>query len=134
MSLASQAETSGRWSYEQYEQAIHSSPVRRIALVLEEQSKILGFLVAQAIDHEWELENIVIAASHQRGGFGSRLLNEFLDLIRREQADSVFLEVRESNHAARQLYEKFGFEQIGRRPSYYNQPEEDALTCRLKIS
>ena len=134
MSLASQAETSGHWSYEQYEQAVRNSPLRRITLVLEAQSKILGFLVAQAIDHEWELENIVVAASHRRTGFGSRLLNEFLDLIRREQAESIFLEVRESNHAARRLYEKFGFVQTARRPNYYNQPREDALTCQLKIS
>ena len=104
-----------------------------MALVLEDQSKISGFLVAQGIDQEWELENIVVTAADQRRGLGSRLLREFLDLIRDEHAEAVFLEVRESNHAARRLYEKFAFEQTGRRPHYYAQPNEDALTYRLNF-
>ena len=131
--LASQAETSAQWSYEQYQQAIHSSQPRRIAVVLEEQSKILGFLIAQAIEREWELENIVVASSTQRRGLGSHLLNHFLDLVRREHAESVLLEVRESNHAARGFYGKFAFQQIGRRAHYYTNPWEDALTFRLEF-
>jgi ribosomal-protein-alanine N-acetyltransferase len=93
----------------------------------------LGFLVAQVIDQEWELENIVVAAPDQRRGLGSQLLHEFLDLICREHAEAAFLEVRESNHAARRLYEKFAFKQTGRRPHYYTQPDEDALTYRLNF-
>lgn len=131
--LASQAETSAQWSYEQYEQAIHSFQPRRIAVVLEEQSKLQGFLIGQAIDREWELENIVVASSTQRRGLGSHLLNYFLDLVRREHAESVFLEVRESNHAACGFYGKFAFQQIGRRANYYTNPCEDALTFRRKF-
>ena len=130
--LASQAKTSVQWSYEQYEQAIHSPQPRRIAVVLEEQSKIQGFLIGQAIDREWELENIVVASATQRRGLGSHLLNYFLDLVRCEHAESVFLEVRESNHAARGFYGKFAFQQIGRRAKYYTNPSEDALTFRLR--
>ena len=133
ITLATQAETSAQWPYKQYERAILSSEPRRVALVLEEQSKIQGFLIAQAIDSEWELENIVIASSMQRRGYGSELLNHFLDIIRREHAEAAFLEVRESNHAARGLYGKFAFEQIGRRANYYTNPGEDALTFRLKF-
>ena len=42
-------------------------------------------------------------------------------------SESVFLEVRESNSAARSLYEKLGFQQTGRRKSYYANPIEDAI-------
>ena len=44
----------------------------------------------------------------------------------------MFLEVRESNAAARTLYEKAGFEQTGRRHSYYTSPLEDAILYRLR--
>jgi ribosomal-protein-alanine N-acetyltransferase len=134
MALASHAATAAQWTYEQYEQAIHAAQPRRIGLILEEQNAVLAFLVARAVDREWELENIAVAGLARRRGLGSRLLGEFLDLIRREQAEAVFLEVRESNLAARSLYEKWAFQQSARRPGYYAQPMEDAVVYRLAFS
>ena len=58
-------------------------------------------------------------------------------LLRRAQSEgatAIFLEVRESNHAARSLYEKWAFSESGRRPRYYTQPEEDAIVYRLALS
>jgi ribosomal-protein-alanine N-acetyltransferase len=46
----------------------------------------------------------------------------------------VFLEVRESNAAARALYANAGFEQTSRRKSYYANPLEDAILYRHVIS
>ena len=46
-------------------------------------------------------------------------------------ASTVLLEVRESNTAARQLYEKLGFVEIGGRPDYYRDPVEDALLLSI---
>jgi len=46
---------------------------------------------------------------------------------RQTNSDAVFLEVRESNTAARRLYQKLGFEETGRRKSYYSNPVEDAV-------
>jgi len=62
---------------------------------------------------------------------GTRLLGEFLDRAKVAGAEMVFLEVRESNHAARALYEKWAFVQSGRRKGYYCVPEEDAITYYL---
>src|SRR5438128_1704079 len=78
-----------------------------------------------------ETENIAIARSARRGGLGTRLLGEFVDLARAEGAESVFLEVRESNRAARLLYEKWSFTERGRRKKYYQDPEEDAILYHL---
>jgi ribosomal-protein-alanine N-acetyltransferase len=47
---------------------------------------------------------------------------------------SAFLEVRESNYPAQQLYESFGFTAVGRRASYYQRPMEDAVVLRAAIS
>jgi len=80
---------------------------------------------------EWEIENIALAGPARRRGLGTRLLGEFLDLARAQGAEAVFLEVRESNRAARALYEKWSFMRSGRRQRYYKDPEEDAILYRL---
>jgi ribosomal-protein-alanine N-acetyltransferase len=51
-----------------------------------------------------------------------------------EAATSVLLEVRESNLAARQLYEKMGFSALARRAAYYREPSEDGLVLRISIA
>jgi ribosomal-protein-alanine N-acetyltransferase len=61
------------------------------------------------------------------------LLGEFLELARAEGAETVFLEVRASNQAARFLYEKWAFLEAGRRKAYYRNPVEDAVVCRLTL-
>jgi ribosomal protein S18 acetylase RimI-like enzyme len=75
-----------------------------------------------------------VAGPARRRGFGTRLLGEFLRRAQSEGATAIFLEVRESNHAARSLYEKWAFSESGRRPRYYTQPEEDAIVYRLALS
>ena len=62
-----------------------------------EDPSILGFLVAQHLAPEWELENIVVAPTARRKGLGKRLLDALLDAARETNSNSVFLEVRESN-------------------------------------
>jgi ribosomal-protein-alanine N-acetyltransferase len=101
--------------------------------VIEETADLQGFLVARSLGKEWEIENIAVAGPARRRGLGTRLLGEFLDQVRAQGAEAVFLEVRESNHAARSLYEKWAFVESGRRTRYYRDPEEDAVIYRLSI-
>ena len=54
--------------------------------------------------------------------------------IRGNGAKVVYLEVRESNKAARALYEKWAFIEAGRRKSYYQEPLEDALVLKFYFS
>ena len=61
-------------------------------------------------------------------------MGEFLNLARRQGALAVFLEVRESNRAARALYEKWAFVENDRRKRYYSNPEEDAIVYRLAFA
>jgi len=62
------------------------------------------------------------------------LLGAFLDDARARGAAAVFLEVRESNRAARSLYENWAFVESGRRPAYYTEPQEDAIVYRLSFA
>jgi ribosomal-protein-alanine N-acetyltransferase len=78
-----------------------------------------------------ELENLAVAAEWRRRGVASALLKSFLGEVRELRLETVRLEVRESNHEARALYEKYGFSTSGRRRSYYSHPEEDAILYML---
>lgn len=132
--LEKQAATAAHWSTSQYEAAFSREARARVILVVEEESSLQGFIAGRAVCKEGEIENIVVAAPAQRRGLGSRLLGEFLGLARVRGAAGVFLEVRESNLAARRLYEKWAFVESGRRKSYYREPEEDAIVCHLNLS
>jgi [ribosomal protein S18]-alanine N-acetyltransferase len=133
MAVERDAPTAAHWSLEQYQSACSESGPQRILLVIEEDSTIRGFLVARAVDHEWEIENLATAAPVRRRRLGARLLEHFLKLARGHAGASVFLEVRESNRAARGLFEHCGFLECGRRRDYYRHPEEDAVTYTLRI-
>lgn len=131
--LAGHAATAANWNEAQYAQLIvPENP--RLALILEVDGELQGFLVAQPIGDEWELENLAIAADARRRGLGTRLLGELLDRARAAGANAIFLEVRESNHAARALYEKWAFVESGRRKNYYRDPTEDALVFSFSFS
>ena len=138
MTLERQSSTATHWPESEYRQAIASeaTTVRRLVLVAQSVSTegirlILGFLVARRIGPEWELENIVIDPAARRRGLGKQLLEALLAEARETSSEAVFLEVRESNAAARALYISAGFQETGRRKSYYSNPPEDAILYRL---
>lgn len=134
ISIAQESESAGHWTVSQYEQALTEAPPSRIVLVLEEGGEVVGFVVAAEIAREWELENIAITAPLRRKGYADRLVGILMEELRKSSAESIYLEVRVSNHAARRLYEKWGFEQLGVRPGYYHNPSEDAILYKKNLS
>ena len=131
MALEKRAATAAHWSAEQYEALFRASDPGRVALILWEESDLQGFVIARVVGKEWEIENIAVAGPARRRGLGTRLLGELLDSARAKDAVAVFLEVRESNQAARALFEKWAFRESGRRPRYYKDSAEDAILYRL---
>jgi ribosomal-protein-alanine N-acetyltransferase len=141
MTLQNHAATAAHWSTQQYETALSGEGASRVVLVIEQQGGeeqvvegevgVQGFIIGRAVGEEWEIENIAVAGPARRRGLGTRLLEEFLDLARGRGASAVFLEVRESNLAARRLYEKWAFAESGRRKLYYREPDEDAVVYQI---
>jgi ribosomal-protein-alanine acetyltransferase len=131
MALEKHAATAAHWSLRQYETAFSAEAPWRVVLILEEEAGVQAFIAGRGLGEEWEIENIAVAGRARRRGLGTRLLGEFVDLARSQGAEAVFLEVRESNLAARRLYEKWAFVESGRRKCYYREPEEDAMVYRL---
>lgn len=133
MKLGAMSKTAPQWSEQHYARIFANNDGSQKALVIEKKSQILGFMVARDFFGEWEIENILVSPSAQRQGLGTHLLKEFAKSIAKKFPVSVFLEVRESNRGARMLYEKQGFQSVGRRKSYYRDPEEDAILYRTEI-
>jgi ribosomal-protein-alanine acetyltransferase len=132
MALEKHAATAAHWSAERYGELFRASA--RISLIIEENSRVQGFVIAREVGSEWEIENIAVAGPARRRGLGTRLLGELLDLARARGAEAIFLEVRQSNSAARSLYEKWAFIEGGCRKRYYKDPEEDAILYRLDFT
>jgi len=105
-----------------------------LTLVVEEDGEVVGFIVGRLLQKECEIENVAVQGQARRRGLGSRLLGEFLDLVRSRGGQEIWLEVRESNLAARALYEKWAFVESGRRKQYYQEPREDALILKFNFS
>jgi [ribosomal protein S18]-alanine N-acetyltransferase len=148
LDLERQDPTAAHWSEQQYKEIfrVDESGPRRLALVIGNDSeecafergpvpsRLLGFLVANQVAPEWELENIVIAPHSRRKGLATRLFTALLARARETNIERVFLEVRESNQAARAFYVRLGFDESGRRKLYYTNPPEDAVLYRLALT
>jgi ribosomal-protein-alanine N-acetyltransferase len=133
--LEQQADTAAHWPERGYDALFSPDAPKRITLVaVDESDEVHGFIIARCGFDEWEIENVVVAVDRRRGGVGSRLVRELLRQGQRAGVTSVLLEVRDSNAAARRVYEKLGFTLAGRRNRYYQQPEEDALLLKFLVS
>jgi [ribosomal protein S18]-alanine N-acetyltransferase len=124
LALERTAAGAAHWSPEQYRDILSS--LDRVVLIAESDGCVQGFLVARC-GIEWEIENLVVAEKLRNQGVGTQLVGELLDLARSRAAETLLLEVRESNTAARTLYEKLHFKETGRRKAYYRDPDEDGI-------
>ena len=90
--------------------------------------------MGRAVVDQGEILNLGVMLAARRRGVGTALVRRLLDEFARRGVVAAFLEVRESNLAAQQLYESFGFTAVGRRSRYYQRPMEDAVVLRAAIS
>ena len=101
-----------------------------IFLIAESGGEIVGYVIAMAVLDEAEILNVAVLPSRRGEGIGGLLLDAVLGHVESRGAESVFLEVRASNTAAKGLYESRDFAEISKRKNYYRTPLEDALVMR----
>lgn len=102
-------------------------------LVAERDGRVVGYVVAVRAADEAEILNLCVAPAARRAGTGRALVRAILRRVAAHGARAAYLEVRDSNHAARRLYEGEGFAPVGRRRDYYRRPVEDAVVLRSAI-
>jgi len=110
----------------------HNQSILKVALLSE---RIVGYVCVRAMHEDAHILNLAVLPELRRRGIGSALLQDALEELRtlKPQVKFVTLEVRESNIPAIRLYEKFGFNIIGKRHNYYHMPDEDAVTMGKRI-
>jgi ribosomal-protein-alanine N-acetyltransferase len=92
--------------------------------------EMIGFLGAQIAADIADITNAAVLESYRKQKVGTRLLRRLKKELWERGVVALYLEVRVSNIAARALYQKAGFLEVGARKNYYRDPREDALIMR----
>jgi ribosomal-protein-alanine N-acetyltransferase len=95
--------------------------------------KLLAVVCGRIAADEGEILKLVVNRSVRQQGIGARLLNFCLDYCQAQGVKYCYLELRPSNEAARQVYQKCGFYQTGIRKNYYSSPTEDAILMQREL-
>lgn len=92
-----------------------------------EENELVGYAALEWVLDEGSLTDIAVLPSKRKNGIANLLMETLFAEAQKRDLQFVTLEVREGNTPAVNLYKKFGFGTIGKRPKYYKDPVEDAL-------
>ena len=98
--------------------------------VAEWGEQLAAYAILWKMLDEGELANIAVRRDLRGLGIGSGLLTRVLEAAEESGVRSLYLEVRESNGVARDMYSRRGFREIGVRKGYYDGPREDARVLK----
>lgn len=105
-------------------------------LLARDETGPVGFAIVRVAADEAEILSLGVVPALRRAGIGAALARACAERAGREGAAALFLEVSVDNRAARALYGKLGFREVGRRPAYYCGPPGtagDALVLRCDL-
>lgn len=115
------------WTRDMFIWEARNSDVARVYVYRVDAVGVIGYCAVWHIFDELHVNNLAVLPTWRRRGIAGELLRSALATALASGARRATLEVRESNLAARQLYEHHGFRPAGRRPAYYTNPVEDAI-------
>lgn len=115
------------WPKKGFEDQLEDGNSIMLAARAAGSAEISGYLCAYLVMEEMQLASVAVAPEFRGRGVAQRLVAEMIRRGTEEGATEVWLDVRESNAAARRLYQKLGFREVYRRKNYYRRPKEDAL-------
>ena len=140
-----------RWLLQDYFEEIKRED--SLSFTAKKDEHTIGFIIARLIttnsidvDHinnnleiesksEIEIYNLAVDKHHRKQGIGTLLIKCLVQAaVAKNHNTSIWLEVRESNMAARSFYKKNKFNEIYRRKNFYSHPQEDALVMKLDSS
>jgi len=101
--------------------------------VAEWGDQLAAYAILWRVRDEGELANIAVRTDLRGRGIGSGLLTRMLEVAQDSGVRSLYLEVRESNELAREMYARRGFHEIGVRRGYYEGPREDARVLKKSL-
>jgi [ribosomal protein S18]-alanine N-acetyltransferase len=95
--------------------------------------QLAGFLVVHVIVDEAHIVNFGVRNTLRSQGIGRALITQVLLELHQSAVKWVTLEVRKGNRIARTLYSSLGFIEVGERPGYYVDNQEDAIVMSLSV-
>jgi ribosomal-protein-alanine N-acetyltransferase len=129
-SISQSAATSARWSRAQYAEELGSG---RGLLAVIEEGEVRGYLVLRRVLAEAQLLDIAVRPVDCGRGLGAALLECAVAAARAWGCAKITLEVSAANMAALRLYDRAGFQVVGRRPKFYND-RSDAILMDLQLA
>ncbi len=113
------------WSRELFEAELKRDMARYF--VAEEDGKVAGYMGYWEAPQEAHIINLAVGPSYRNRGIGQKMMEYCMEFAKKKGAGLATLEVRESNEAARRMYEKCGFRFVAIRKKYYSDNQEDAV-------
>ncbi len=101
--------------------------------LVREGDSVVAYLTGRLLTPEAELYRVCTHPQMRGRGYGEALIAHFKVYLQEAGCDSLYLEVRASNTPAKALYEKTGFQVVGKRSRYYKDPTEDAVLYKMSI-
>ena len=116
---------SSPWSEDGLKSELNNSFARFFVALSD--GRIAGYIGSHNVLGEVYITNVAVFPEFRRNGVGMTLVDFLVNEMNAEEAEFVTLEVRESNIKAIDLYEKCGFEKVGKRKGFYEKPREDGV-------
>lgn len=120
------------WSRQAFCDAVNNEEY--LYLVALSEGKVVGYAGCYVVMDEGNITNIAVDNNYRRLGIGNELMKQLQQLLIQREVTNIFLEVRESNEAAKLLYTSCGYAEIGIRKNFYSKPQENAIVMKLEIS
>lgn len=127
------------WSKGMFEDLLENTS--GVCIVAVDGDAVVAFACAYIIDGEIdnlcgdaELADIAVAPDFRRRGIAKKLAYSLFERARGRYCSNMYLEVRESNLSARELYRLLGFIETGKRKNYYTVPREDAVLMKKELA
>lgn len=96
-------------------------------------SEIAGYVGTYLMYDDIDITNVAVREKHRRKGVANKLIDMVIEYAKEKDASCINLEVRPSNMSARNLYKKFGFDEIGVRKNFYSKPVEDGIIMQKHL-
>ena len=116
------------WSFDAFLKTL--SDENYIVIIAKDTDALLGYCVLLCTGEEADITNVCTAPSARGKGVATKMMTALMEAGKGRGVVEFFLEVRESNVLARALYTKLGFEEIGIRKNYYEEPREHAVLMK----
>ena len=122
------------WSASLMKDSILSAHTQSWGL-FDNSNKLIAFTIISVIFDEAEILDFSVAKTFQGKGFGQKLLSYIMNHLSYKGVEKLFLELRESNVPAVNIYKKYHFKKISMRKNYYRVGDsyEDALVLQANL-